>query len=99
MEWESGNIQYSLALEPVNQGKTPVNGYEGTDIRGEIRDHVPPERALRGPSSSAIGASAIAVRKSYVFMTPVDDLIRRSYDQFAIARKVKMLFHNSRCWL
>jgi len=32
-------------------------------------------------------------------MTPVDDLIRRSYDQFAIARKVKMLFHNSRCWL
>jgi len=31
MEWESGNIQYSLALEPVNQGKTPVNGYEGTE--------------------------------------------------------------------
>ena len=24
-------IQYSLALEPVDQGETPVSGYQGTE--------------------------------------------------------------------
>ena len=31
MSGKRQNIQYSLALEPVDQGETPVSGYEGTE--------------------------------------------------------------------
>ena len=31
MNGKRQNIQYSLALEPVDQGETPVSGYEGTE--------------------------------------------------------------------
>ena len=30
MSGKRQNIQYSLALEPVDQGETPVSGYQGT---------------------------------------------------------------------
>jgi hypothetical protein len=45
------------------------------------------------------GFSYRVPEKSYLFMTPVNDFIRRSYDHFAIARKVKMIFCNSCFWL
>src|SRR5436190_21702248 len=31
MSGKRQKIQYSLALEPVDQGETPVSGYEGTE--------------------------------------------------------------------
>ena len=31
MSGKRQKIQYSLALEPVGQGETPVSGYQGTE--------------------------------------------------------------------
>ena len=34
MSGKRQKIQYSLALEPVGQGETPVSGYQGTEPFG-----------------------------------------------------------------
>ena len=44
MSGKRQNIQYSLALEPVNQGETPVSGHQGAE----------PFVAEPAPESSAV---------------------------------------------
>jgi hypothetical protein len=44
MSGKRQQIQYSLALEPVGQGETPVSGYQGTE----------PFVAKPAPESSAV---------------------------------------------
>jgi len=50
MSGKRQKIQYSLALEPVDQGETPVSGYQGTrTIRGETNIRKPGfRRAIDG---------------------------------------------------